>query len=1685
MGTSGRGPLQAGDLVFKNKDIFTKDGAYYIASTPEDIASVPDSAVTGLPLTQAQADALNAQHGPFPAILSPPDVPAGQPTQPAVLSSTNSQGVSTQSQLLSAQKSAGVTIQSAVAGPPGATRFLGVDKQGNPTRNPQDAVAFRNKGNIFQSQVENKARIPTELQDRNVIDTNLYPHYFKERSDNIFFPDVLIYVCGANVSPHLKGSVTITLGLNDSSNTASFVLDNSNDKFVITTENAVFNKFNAGGNPNYFHDFDEGAKAKIYLYKNNALPIPGSPGSTYVPNDEPDDTAGRRLPLYIGATIFHRMDPVRIWVRATPYDEWIPAFTGYLQTNSMSDDWITHNREIHVNCSDIRESMRKMRIQNNTVLFQLPGSEETTDARTFLSQGGDLKQAASAVTNANSGIARNSKFWTDTVTGDSAYTFPFVNLSFKKLSELVMTGGHIDGIPTAPGQPTQTDQIKLDNYDKIIKQSEAEIERLQQQNDKIAKSKGKEVSGADKAAALKGTSLSKATAVIKDKTDEDIDKQENRNSGDIIGLRKRIETVKKEIEKLKKVIQKGGNRGGTDINGIGRFSQGIKLRYPGVLEVDAKTAKQNQDILAYWYALCLFGTYLRASSNTDIPKHAEGIGRLAYTASSAKDDLSKPPLYRNGTPFEYWTTNSIVDPIDGAGTRCRWDDFWAPDNQAVHWLLPSGKVPIGTLGQQLEALYTNNPHDPNKSVNIAADDRRIFEEVLISEGNVASNRQWTSRQGLLEQFAEVVDYKFWITGCGDMVFEFPTYDFDAQDFGNWSNVLTVDDHAISSNLDEESGDPPTFIVATGSYTQMPSTVGEGAIYDYVAPPYAIARAPNLMGRFGVKIETIDFPWVSSTYRLKQLATLHMQKNMGLVESCSADFGWRPWLIPNKPFYFKPRDRVSLINGVTHTINIHGDCSTSVELQYTRMVDTCGIRRYISGGAHMPIAFATIPGSGNIASKLSNLAASIKRFSQAKFLGPLDANADASVRARRQEQLLTLPRAYDQYNVIPMSSFITSTLVSKINTVSKVLNEAQSNAASPNVPNVSPVTVNDAKNTLAQYASNAGKFLQSSAAALVALSKVQGSQTDTGITSAPATAISVTPTASPDIKQTAPAKANNKLVLDTKEQELLAKLEAEKNNNGKGTVASPSKKAAKETPQEVDIRFMAQYIAKEEALISGGISEQDRINLANVLLNAAKRGNANITNPKKIDGYAASTKAGKLAYYVQEAKEGPNGSGRGSLNIPLSAADKKIKPSAEQMDVARRVLAGDDGTEDKTQGSTRLSRNFGVGQADDRGCNALEYDANYVQVDATDVGGGKTIADTPKFLFFTKRKPKDVTDVYNKYATDTKSGAIPKFGDGRDEFAARVFQYCDQDAVLASLFFALLAKESNFSNITTPNATSDLGFGQVNYINYTKAVRYYVDFKGKDTAEFKAFTEVYDYDASIKSQTLTFLDGSILTYLPTVEGTEADYYKRHSSNKQLNAGPFKLSSPPYNTAIPIITEPDANIKTGAYLVKSAGQYSAFKLAGLIATRDSVAHDLDKEFTFEGYPYTATQLYLAFYAYCKGNGGVYEIVARANGDLAKIESALWVKGTVNPKSKATPKAKFTSNPCGDGYAGLQAMVKAFKVFDKFPKNKTLNPIEACKRGDTGAVQAAKQILELGNDADRAAVEEKIKTYFKGKK
>ena len=316
-----------------------------------------------------------------------------------------------------------------------------------------------------------------------------------------------------------------------------------------------------------------------------------------------------------------------------------------------------------------------------------------------------------------------------------------------------------------------------------------------------------------------------------------------------------------------------------------------------------------------------------------------GVGRLAFKqrvrypdkgGSSDKntkilEDWHKLVVF--GSTNTYLTMAEVIRIGEGSV----WDGPYSPDTQGVYQLLPLTGTGADTLVQS-------------------------------SVGEVSTSFEWQTRYDLLNDFAQRIDYQWFVTPAGDVVMEFPMYDFDPDDFGEFQDVFILNHHLISTSGSDEDSDIVTGILAEGGHPHAKidqATSQTAHDNSYKTAAYAI----HLSQRFGVNVDQISFPFVPDVGKLRALAIVELQKRLSTAASVSVDFAFRPFLSVNRPLNNKVNGRMGITNTVGFTMNLFQDVSINASLNYVRYLGRDGKHKSISGGESMPLNYKGLFGRG--------------------------------------------------------------------------------------------------------------------------------------------------------------------------------------------------------------------------------------------------------------------------------------------------------------------------------------------------------------------------------------------------------------------------------------------------------------------------------------------------------------------------------------------------------------------------------------------------------------------------------------------------------------------------------------------------------------------------------------------------
>jgi ribosomal protein L11 len=201
---------------------------------------------------------------------------------------------------------------------------------------------------------------------------------FKEYKNVVFYHEFRVFIFGTDVTPWVTSKVGIKYADRDGVNICSFSISNVNRVFEYTESNLQgefrlsdinpeTNEAKAYGPEARYSEF---AKASIINYKRSS---PSNKSfefgvQTGIAEAQGDGGIVDTFQFHIGSLVFHKMDPVRVFVK-NPFslddEEWVCGFTGYIDSKPFAQNYVNGESTINLTCQDIRMKMQVMRTQTN------------------------------------------------------------------------------------------------------------------------------------------------------------------------------------------------------------------------------------------------------------------------------------------------------------------------------------------------------------------------------------------------------------------------------------------------------------------------------------------------------------------------------------------------------------------------------------------------------------------------------------------------------------------------------------------------------------------------------------------------------------------------------------------------------------------------------------------------------------------------------------------------------------------------------------------------------------------------------------------------------------------------------------------------------------------------------------------------------------------------------------------------------------------------------------------------------------------------------------------------------------------------------------------------------------------------------------------------------------------------
>ena len=614
--------------------------------------------------------------------------------------------------------------------------------------------------------------------------------------------------------------------------------------------------------------------------------------------------------------IFHKHDCVRLFVRhpLVHDDWWMVAFTGFVNQHPFTEDYVTGARPVSLTCYCLKGLLRKMRVQENP----MPASDAKggKEAQSVLS--GTLKKDAI--------IGPEAGPFEDLLTFGSSkgLNHTLVGKNFEQCIALLLLG---EGALNPSSKPN--DKVEVSIFKGMLTQNISmppEAQGLQPTKAPPSEAEKKVNTEFDK---LNADPIVRAAGGIGpngwlDQTQHDRFVASLEESSNIANSsKKRLADAERRAQTLTAIQNDAKQR--KEQEQARRKTKGQKTEATANKTAVSPSAKSSM---------------LRGH-----------VGRLTRgkTYKYSSNDPAKLETWHNlcvfGNEGGFYLTYDQVTML-GKGTVLE-NVEGSPYNGYVHMLLPAKGTPAEGYAQS----DYNYQHD--------------------MESEIA----FSTRYDLIEHVCKNLEFQWWVTAWGDVVFEFPCFDFSPKGFGNWSTVFTLEKHAMNASMEDEATDVPTALVVTGQERNKQAGDTANSPPRSINPNRVVVYAPLLAARSGVIVEPINAPTAlggeitggNAQQRLEAWGALQLAIKIGESSTMNIPMPYRPWITPNRPVEHVLRKRIGVTHQVTHSLSIGGVCSTTPQMKFVKKLANDGKYRYpTSGGEDMPINYATMfGGAGDV------------------------------------------------------------------------------------------------------------------------------------------------------------------------------------------------------------------------------------------------------------------------------------------------------------------------------------------------------------------------------------------------------------------------------------------------------------------------------------------------------------------------------------------------------------------------------------------------------------------------------------------------------------------------------------------------------------------------------------------------
>jgi hypothetical protein len=198
------------------------------------------------------------------------------------------------------------------------------------------------------------------------------------------------------------------------------------------------------------------------------------------------------------------------------------------------------------------------------------------------------------------------------------------------------------------------------------------------------------------------------------------------------------------------------------------------------------------------------------------------------------------------------------------------------------------------------------------------------------------NTEWTTRQDVLSEIVERIEFVWYVSPKGDYIIEFPLYDFAPSDFGSYEELWTIplpetqsiDTTFTDSKVYTQGVMTPSIIQNFETFTPVGRQMGrlEAVTLWHMVPTFGVRQAPIQSRGY---VNSLAAARVYAHYCLNRLNADAYTQTANITPNLNI------WL--NRPVMMDIADHIGTVRSVTHNITWgqNGDMSTVMGLSYMR------------------------------------------------------------------------------------------------------------------------------------------------------------------------------------------------------------------------------------------------------------------------------------------------------------------------------------------------------------------------------------------------------------------------------------------------------------------------------------------------------------------------------------------------------------------------------------------------------------------------------------------------------------------------------------------------------------------------------------------------------------------------------